>query len=170
MSKSDHDTCKQASHTIPATSIASVSVTVPRFVRIIRISSLARHLLPADFYLGDYSSQSLISDIIPLAPSIVPNALGTLIAERPPHLIQRHRSRWRTASGAWCGQRSHAGHKSCPSPAESLLVWWCRILGERRGRDYLFQISGLPELIEPRTSKPARLVLCVAQRSPERPE
>ena len=52
MSKSDHDTYKQASHTIPATSIASVSVTVPRFVRIIRISSLARHLLSADFYLG----------------------------------------------------------------------------------------------------------------------
>ena len=52
MSKSDHDTCKQASHTIPATSIASVSVIVPRFVRIIRISSLARHLLSADFYLG----------------------------------------------------------------------------------------------------------------------
>jgi hypothetical protein len=51
MSKSDHDTYKQASHTIPATSIASVSVTVPRFVRIIRISSLARHLLSADFYL-----------------------------------------------------------------------------------------------------------------------
>jgi hypothetical protein len=51
MSKSDHDTCKQASHTIPATSIASVSVTVPRFVRIIRISSLARHLLSADFSL-----------------------------------------------------------------------------------------------------------------------
>ena len=76
MSKSDHDTYKQASHTIPATSIASVSVTVPRFVRIIRISSLARHLLSADFYLGDYSSQSLISDIIPLAPSIVPNAIS----------------------------------------------------------------------------------------------
>lgn len=76
MSKSDHDTYKQASHTIPATSIASVSVTVPRFVQIIRISSLARHLLSADFYLGHYSSQSLISDIIPLAPSIVPNAIS----------------------------------------------------------------------------------------------
>jgi hypothetical protein len=66
MSKSDHDTYKQESHTIPATSIASVSVTVPRFVRIIRISSLARHLLSADFYLGDYSGQSLISDYHPL--------------------------------------------------------------------------------------------------------
>jgi 2,4-dienoyl-CoA reductase-like NADH-dependent reductase (Old Yellow Enzyme family) len=33
-------------------------------------------LLSADFYLGDYSSQSLISDIIPLAPSIVPNAIS----------------------------------------------------------------------------------------------